>query len=888
MILRSKATKRVSSLLSGVALLPSSGEWVYSTTPTEFRSQTGEVKYMNTLPDPNAVGDQRREETNMELSMDGLQSVLPEVKWISLITSWFGSDLRLGECQIKPKGEQFQFYGLGGLGGTIELDKDIGPWAVGADGVTERTLYDLDQSTVFMNRIKDSGSDVQLTYNWSTTAGTNTTINATLKFYSDDAGTVFISEHSYPETSVTQGTASPMSGTFTDTPIDIPSNTQSIAVEITRSTSGSFTDVAADRQLDIFVQATAPELTIDSGPTTPYPYVVNGLSRQEMGVSSIFWETPTEYNPVYVQWLNGRNGASVTTQYDTTVDPDPSIGQPYSDPGGFENQSAGVVLIDYAGGTNQEAYSSWNHADTSTGGPGGPIPTGTYRYRTFVWSPVARNFTPFARKGGVGSDILVAPEDKWVPAKSWTELTLDFGTDETFSYVEFVLDQDDTDAEWFYTTNTTIFNLETPRVSYGGTPSDRSVVEGIEDMKSRGYNVMFYPFILMDITSQQALPDPDGAGVQGAYPWRGRIRPMASDQGTPVVSDNMDAFFGECKPSDFQPDYTNKTVNYTGPEEWGLRRFTLHYAFLCAVAGGVDAFCIATEMVGMTEARDGDISFPAINKLKALAAELKNILGENCEITYACDWSEFMPRNYSTSGGFNSIFHLDPLWADPNIDFIGIDNYLPLSDWRGSELAADDALWESIYNLGYLQSQIEGGERYDYQYLTKFDRDNQVRTPITEWRYRDKAHKDWWRNFHFDIVDGVQNSTNTAYVPQLKRIVYTEYGCAAVDKGTNQPNKFLDPKSAESTLPYYSDGSTDVRMQKVYYQAMGEYWNPEAGNNPTSILTDDTCIDYNMMFAWTWDARPWPAFPRLLDVWADGENYSTGHWLQGRQWIEKN
>ena len=26
-------------------------------------------------------------------------------------------------------------------------------------------------------------------------------------------------------------------------------------------------------------------------------------------------------------------------------------------------------------------------------------------------------------------------------------------------------------------------------------------------------------------------------------------------------------------------------------------------------------------------------------------------------------------------------FHLDPLWADPEIDFVGVDNYVPLSDW---------------------------------------------------------------------------------------------------------------------------------------------------------------------------------------------------------------
>ena len=36
------------------------------------------------------------------------------------------------------------------------------------------------------------------------------------------------------------------------------------------------------------------------------------------------------------------------------------------------------------------------------------------------------------------------------------------------------------------------------------------------------------------------------------------------------------------------------------------------------------------------------------------------------------------------------------------------------------------------------------------------------------------------------------------------------------------------------------------------------------------------------LFVWTWDARPFPAFPHMLDVWADGGNWSTGHWLNGR------
>jgi hypothetical protein len=33
---------------------------------------------------------------------------------------------------------------------------------------------------------------------------------------------------------------------------------------------------------------------------------------------------------------------------------------------------------------------------------------------------------------------------------------------------------------------------------------------------------------------------------------------------------------------------------------------------------------------------------------------------------------------------------------------------------------------------------------------------------------------------------------------------------------------------------------------------------------------------------WTWDARPYPFFPALDDVWSDGENWRRGHWLTGR------
>ena len=51
-------------------------------------------------------------------------------------------------------------------------------------------------------------------------------------------------------------------------------------------------------------------------------------------------------------------------------------------------------------------------------------------------------------------------------------------------------------------------------------------------------------------------------------------------------------------------------MTYTGPADWGFRRMILHYAHLCALAGGVDAFLIGTELRGLTTLRRAGKRFP--------------------------------------------------------------------------------------------------------------------------------------------------------------------------------------------------------------------------------------------------------------------------------------
>lgn len=118
-------------------------------------------------------------------------------------------------------------------------------------------------------------------------------------------------------------------------------------------------------------------------------------------------------------------------------------------------------------------------------------------------------------------------------------------------------------------------------------------------------------------------------------------------------------------------------------------------------------------------------------------------------------------------------------------------------------------------------------------------------------------------------------------MPGSKPIWFTEYGCPAIDKGTNQPNRFVDVKSSESGLPARSNGHRDDLIQMQYLLAVNAYWSIPA-NNPISGHYQGPMVDLDHAHVWAWDARPFPEFPGLIDVWNDGDNYSRGHWVNGR------
>jgi hypothetical protein len=483
---------------------------------------------------------------------------------------------------------------------------------------------------------------------------------------------------------------------------------------------------------------------------------------------------------------------------------------------------------------------------------------------------------------------------------------------------------------------------------YGGTPSDASVVRCLQDLKARGFKVTFYPFILM---------------TAPGLPWRGRV--MHAPDMSAAATGAANAFLGSAAPSLFAPDPVNLTVAYAGsPTDYTYRRMILHYAWLCTLAGGVNLFLIGSELRGLetirgpgwTPAGTTDANgcavwdYPFVAGLQALAADVRAIfdgqgLTKNSTtlsnlIAYSADWSDWM--GFQHPGANGQWPHLDALWADTNIDVVGLDNYLPLSDWTTGDGGLDAQSWlgprpsgawppppstmsglglsgpPTPYSLPYLKGNIEGGEKFDWWYgdgdnagpgldpngsdlivsPPQGDRLAQTRSAYApnQQILANKQYRWWWNNTHqaiYDTGDGqgwIPRGSATEWRPQSKPLAFIEYGYPSTDKGANQPNVFFDAKSTESATPYWSiwqpipgGGVAPLRddtISTVALQAMWEYWNTD-GNNETSA-GGVSLIEFALSCVWNWDARPFPVFPILSSQWGDAGNWQTGDWITGR------
>jgi hypothetical protein len=366
-------------------------------------------------------------------------------------------------------------------------------------------------------------------------------------------------------------------------------------------------------------------------------------------------------------------------------------------------------------------------------------------------------------------------------------------------------------------------------LTYGGTPSDLSVVRLVKYLnQTLGLNVMLYPIPLVDITDPL---DPK--------PWRGRITTAASASANTRIQN----FF----------QGTDKYNN-----------FVLHYTNLVTADGRLMDYCdsivVGSELVGLTKVHWPAASgtFPAVNELISLAGSVKTALASggnsDVKVIYAADWSEY----HSTEGGW---FNLDPLWASSNIDIIGIDNYMPLTP----------ILPQSEITKEKITEYFEKGEGWEYFYTDSENKTGQTNFTPSDGtsNYAWKNIKRWWQAATHVNPDATNNWPGSEHKP----IWFTEFGFPSVSSAANQPNVFFDPTSSESSFPVGSSGRIDYIAQRDAIEAFIDYWDGQKVAEPNLV---------QRKYLWTWDARPYPYWPSLKNVWADYPLYKYGHWIQGK------
>ena len=323
-------------------------------------------------------------------------------------------------------------------------------------------------------------------------------------------------------------------------------------------------------------------------------------------------------------------------------------------------------------------------------------------------------------------------------------------------------------------------------VRYGGTPPDDSVISYLSAAKEIGLKIMLNPMLLMDVKDK---------------PWRGHLT----------------------------GDVASVETFYSGYE-----KFILHYATIAK--GMIDAFLIGSELKKMTAIKDGANNFPFVTKLKILAATARCILGPGVKISYAADWSEY----HHAEGGWRA---LDALWLDPNVDFVGIDAYPPITTSFKSRISVED-----------IKKGLTSG--IDYEYYLDFEGGEHRMDP---W-WGNKAFKVRWEGEHWN-----PNGTKTTWSATTRKpIWFTEFGFPSIDKATNQPNVFYNPESRDGGAPRYSNGQPDDRAQKLGIRCMLEEW------------TNSAMIP--LMFLYCYDSRG--------DDWEtqfkDGPLKQYGHWVDGK------
>lgn len=321
-------------------------------------------------------------------------------------------------------------------------------------------------------------------------------------------------------------------------------------------------------------------------------------------------------------------------------------------------------------------------------------------------------------------------------------------------------------------------------VRYGGTPSDEDVVKFFDYLKSKNIKTAFYPFLMVDNAEKS---------------WRGFI-------------DGRDDKLNNFYENQYKP-------------------FITHYAEL--LKNKVDTFYLGSELKALVCHKNSDNSFPFVGSLVNLASVTRKELGPEVKISYAANWNSF----HSCHSGLRP---LDEFWGNENVNFVGINYYMPLTSDNENPTVED------------IKDGFIFGEGADF-YL-----DGIEEKPFNDESAQWKNIEFWHNNEHWEWDNEAQESKKTKWVPESKPVIFSEFGFRSLSGATNEPHLHGDDMPKDST------GKVDYPLQMRAIRATIEH------------IDENTFLENGFYYLWDTRGFGWQ------DLYADGDKWEKGHWIDGK------
>ena len=230
------------------------------------------------------------------------------------------------------------------------------------------------------------------------------------------------------------------------------------------------------------------------------------------------------------------------------------------------------------------------------------------------------------------------------------------------------------------------------------------------------------------------------------------------------------------------------------------------------------------------------------------------------------------------------VFSPRPALGGPNIDFIGIDNYMPLSDWRdGFDHADAQAGWPAIHDRAYLQANIAGGKASTGSMpARRIGRrsSDAPRSPMARrapWVFRYKDLRAWWSNPHFNRRAGWR-AARRPHGRRSRNPSGSPNWAVPPSTGHEPAERLLRPEVlGEASRPHFSRGWRDDAIQRAYLEAT----LPLVGQPANNPVSRSTAAGWSM----SRNAPPGPGTrgpirssgaDRCLDGWGRTGGWATG------------